>query len=379
MNRSERLPSIDVMRGIVMILMAIDHVRVYSAVPPGGPSPGIFFTRWITHFVAPAFAFLAGTSAFLYGRKLADRGALARYLVTRGLFLIVLELTFIRLMWTFNLDYAHYVLAGVIWMLGVCMVLTAALIWLPVPVIGAIGLLVIFGQGAFGVLARALPEAMGTFLYFGGEVGPVAVLYSIVPWIGVMAAGFAFGSIVTRDAVERRRICLAIGLAAIALFFILRGIDGYGDPRHWKNAAGPAAAAPAFIRFLNTTKYPASPDFLLMTLGPLIALLPAAERAHGRIAQIASVFGRVPLFFYLLHIPVIHIAAIIVSLIREGHVDRWLFENHPMLPPPAPPGYQWPLALLYLVFAIVIAVLYFPCRWFADVKARRPSSWLRYL
>lgn len=379
MNRAERLQSIDVMRGVVMVLMAVDHVRVYSAVPAGGPTPGIFLTRWITHFVAPAFAFLAGTGIFLHGRKLGDRGALARYLLARGAILLLLEFTFVRVMWTFNLDFAHYVIAGVMWMLGICMMLMAALIWLPAAAVGVIGLVIIFGQGLFGLIGGALPEAVGTFLYFGGNVGPIAVLYSIVPWIGVMAAGYGFGLIVIREPEERRRLCLAIGLSAVALFFILRGIDGYGDPRHWKAAAGPMAAAPAWIRFINTSKYPASPDFLLMTLGPMIALLPLAERARGPIANVLAVFGGVPLFYYLLHLPAIHLAALVISLIREGHVVGWLFANHPMSPPPAPPGYQWPLWLLYLVFAIVVTALYFPSRWYAEVKRRNRESWLRYI
>jgi uncharacterized membrane protein len=268
-------------------------------------------------------------------------------------------------------------------MLGVCMVLLAALIWLPTSAIAVVGLIVIFGQGLFGPVAAGLPRLMGAVLYFGGEVqlgstGPtLAVLYSIVPWIGVMAAGYAFGAIVTREPAERRRICLTIGGCAIALFLILRGLDGYGDPRHWKNAA--ASAAPNLLRFLNTSKYPASPLFLLMTLGPLIALLPLAERARGSAAEVLAVFGRVPLFYYLLHIPVIHVAAIVVSLIREGRIDPWLFANHPMMAPPPPEGYQWPLSLLYLVFAGVIVVLYFPCRWYAEVKAHRRRSWMRYL
>jgi uncharacterized membrane protein len=379
-----RLQSLDVMRGIVMVLMAIDHVRVYSGVPAGGPTPAVFFTRWITHFVAPGFAFLAGTAAFLHGRKLVDRGALARYLVTRGAFLILLELTVIRVAWTFNFDYAHYLLAGVIWMLGACMILLAALIWLPTGVIAALGLLVIFGQSLFGPVVERLPRLLGALLYSGGDevqlgsVGPVlAVLYSIVPWIGVMAAGYAFGAVMTRDPAERRRICATIGLSAIALFLILRGLDGYGDPHHWKNAAG--SAAPALLRFLNTSKYPASPLFLLMTLGPLIALLPLAERLRGAAASVLSLFGRVPLFYYLLHIPLIHLAALVVSLIREHHIDPWLIANHPMMPPPVPEGYRWPLPLLYLVFALVIAILYFPCRWYADAKANRPRKWMRYV
>jgi len=197
------------------------------------------------------------------------------------------------------------------------------------------------------------------------------VLYSIIPWIGVMAAGYAFGAVMLLDPKRRDRICLTLGLSAIALFFLLRFTNVYGDPRPWK--------APNPLPFLNTTKYPASLQFLLMTLGPMFALMPLAERARGRIGEIFATFGRVPFFYYLLHIPLIHLAAIFVSIIREGHVDPWLFANHPAMVPPPPPGYMWSLPLLYLVFAIVVAILYFPCRWYAGVKARHRESLLSYL
>src|SRR5688572_27313516 len=188
-----------------MVLMAIDHVRVYSGQPAGGPTAGIFFTRWVTHFVAPGFAFFAGTSAFFHGRKLGDPAALARYLVTRGAFLVLLELTVIRWAWTFNFDYAHYMIAGVIWLLGWCMILLAGLIRFSTRTIAIFGLAVIFLQQLVALPALAMSEsvrgAIGwiwQFLYFGGGVGPLGVLYVIVPWIGVMAAGYAFGAILLR-------------------------------------------------------------------------------------------------------------------------------------------------------------------------------------
>ena len=377
-----------------MVLMAIDHVRVYSAVPAGGPAPGIFFTRWVTHFCAPAFVFLAGTSAFLHGRKLADfhgspeglryetHTALARYLVTRGAVLVLLELTLIRLAWTFNVDFAHYILAGVIWMLGWCMILLAALMYLPLPAITAIGLAIVVGHNLIDpFLPQLIPAAQASatpwlwqVLYFGpiaGGSGPFVVLYSIVPWIGVMAIGYAFGAVMVMEPERRRRTCVILGLCAIAAFITLRATRVYGDPRPWNGVPG--------LGFLNTTKYPASLQFLLMTLGPMIALLPLVERARGRAAGMFVVFGRVPLFYYLLHTPAIHAAALVVSLAREGRINPWLFANHPMANPPPPEGYTWSLGLLYLVFFVVVAALYVPCRWFAHVKARQREGWLRYL
>jgi uncharacterized membrane protein len=374
-----------------MVLMAIDHVRVYAGVPPGGPKPGVFFTRWITNFVAPAFAFLAGTSAYLLGRRMGNRRALARYLVTRGLILVLLELTVIRVAWTFNFDFGHYLLAGVIWMLGWCMVLLAALIWLPIPAIGAFGVAVIVLHNALDFLSPAAGTALQQsslswlwqILYFGGPIqlgqnGPtLMVLYSIVPWIGVMAAGYAFGAVMTLEPSRRDRICVTLGASAIVLFLVLRTIDVYGDPRHWHSTG--ATQMSAWLRFINTTKYPASLQFLLMTLGPTILLLPLVERARGKIGEMFATFGRVPMFYYLIHIPTIHLAAVIVSFAREGTVNPWLFANHPMMNPPPPDGYTWKLSLLYAVFLVVIAVLYAPSRWYARRKATDPAPWMRYI
>src|SRR5215469_5121160 len=383
-----RVASVDFARGIAMILMAIDHVRVYSGVAAGGPTPGIFFTRWITHFVAPAFVFLAGTAAYLHGRKLASRSALSRFLLVRGAWLILLELTIIRLAWTFNFDFAHYMLAGVIWMLGWCMIIMAAAVYLPTRAVGIIGLLIIALHNVTDLFRGQLGQAFGEagpnwllkLLYFGGAVRvgpsgpPLLILYVIVPWIGVMMVGYAFGSLMERTPEQRRTICLRLGLAATALFVVLRALDLYGDPRRWH-----AMKMPAVLAFLNTTKYPASLSFLLMTLGPMLIVLAFSERWKGRVTEAITTFGRVPMFYYLLHIPLIHLAACVVSLIREGHINPWLFGNHPLAPPQVPPGYTWNLGLLYLVFALCVTALYFPCRWYARLRATRKSAWLSYL
>ena len=391
-----RLPSIDLLRGAVMLLMAIDHVRVYSGLPAGGPTPGIFFTRWVTHFCAPAFFFLAGTSAYLYGRK---HEGVARFLATRGLWLVVLELTVLRLAWTFNADFAGYNMAGVIWALGWCMIILAALARLPLRIVGAIGVVIIAAHNLLpmGDIVGSLGDDAGSDLsriaYVGffsgplvfGDGPPLMVLYSLIPWVGVMAAGYAFGQVMTLEPARRNRLCLAIGLGAIVAFLLLRGFDLYGDPRPWRSMTaaqsdGPPAM-PALLAFLNTSKYPASLLFLLMTLGPTIALIPPLEHigGNGWFARVISVFGRVPFFYYVLHIPLIHALALVVSELRLGEVSPWLFENHPMGVGPAPEGYVWGLPLLYLVTLIAIAILYVPCRWFADLKARRREAWLRYL
>jgi hypothetical protein len=227
-------------------------------------------------------------------------------------------------------------------------------------------------------LAPLLPAPLRAVLYTAFEdppIGPLMVLYSIIPWIGVMAAGYAFGKVLTLEPARRHRICYAVGLGGVALFLLLRGFNLYGDPRPW-TASG---KMPAVLSFLNTTKYPASLSFLLMTLGPAIVLIPPLERARGAVAHAVTVFGRVPFFYYVLHIPLIHALALAVSWIRQGAVSPWLFADHPMGNPPAPEGYTWSLGLLYLVWAVAIVILYLACRWFADLKARRTDAWLRYV
>jgi uncharacterized membrane protein len=393
---TSRIASIDIIRGAVMILMAIDHVRVFSGLPAGGPTPGIFFTRWITHFCAPAFIFLAGSSLFFYARKHADA---SRFLLIRGAWLILLELTVLRLGWTFNFDFAHYEMAGILWVIGWCMILMAALIKLPLPLTGVIGVIIIAAHNLmdsrlFGLLPTLNEHKLSglwKILYFSFYAGPVQfgsdgpnliVLYSIIPWIGVMAAGYAFGKILAMEPARRTRLCLAIGLSAIALFLVLRGFNLYGDPSPWHRMVqshNGRPPMPGVLSFLNCTKYPASLNFLLMTLGPILVLVPFLENAHGWLTRQIAVLGRVPFFYYVLHIPLIHALALVVSRFRLGTVSPWLFTNHPMGNPPPPEGFTWSLPLLYLVWGITIVVLYFVCRWFADLKSRRTDWWLKYL
>ena len=376
-QRSERLQSIDLVRGLACILMVIDHVRVYAAVPAGGPDPAVFFTRWVTHFVAPIFCFFAGTSAFLMGRRSGDTRALSRFLFTRGLLLVVLELTVIRFFWTFNVDYANYMLAGVIWMLGWCMVCLAAVVRFSPKAVGVVGVVIVCAQQLFGLPPTMLPAIapFWEFLYPSGADAAfgMAVLYVLVPWVGVMAAGYGFGLIVELDTAARRRWCLRIGLSATVLFLVVGSILAVGG-------SSDENAPPFLFRLLGQQKYPASPLFLLMTLGPAIVLLPWAEQAGGVFARVCVAFGRVPMFFYLLHIPVIHLTAMAVSLIRSGTVIPELVGNFPFRPPQMPDGYRWSLWLLYGVWALVTFVVLLPaCRWYGAAKARNPKPWMRFV
>src|SRR5262249_33356995 len=301
--------------------------------------------------------------------RLESNGALSRFLLTRGVWLIVLELTIIRLAWTFNFDFAHYMLAGVIWVIGWSMIVLAAAIHLSRAAIASIAIAIIALHNVtdfFGLAEVSNP--LLKMLYFGGAVGPLFILYVLIPWVAVMMAGYAFGPVMERAPEERRAFCFRLGAILTVLFFVLRCLDVYGDPRHWRND-------PSLLHFLATTKYPASLQFLLMTLGPMFLLLALAEKWRG---GVVATFGRVPMFYYLLHIPLIHLAACIVSIIREGRVDPWLFGNYPVDPPPLPPGYMWTLPLLYLVWALCGIALYFPCRWYAALRARSRAAWLSY-
>jgi uncharacterized membrane protein len=381
-----RIAPIDFVRGIAMILMAIDHVRVYSGLPAGGSTPGIFFTRWVTHFSAPIFVFLAGTGAYLHAHRHRNPGTLSTFLLSRGIWLVFLELTVLRLAWTFNFDYRHYVLAGVIWMIGWCMIALAPLVRLPVPVIAIIGTAIILLHNLTDLFRQGLGQAFGEngpnwilkLLYFGGIVQlgpdgpPLFILYVLIPWIGVMMAGYAFGAVMTMSPARRRSVCLRLGISITLAFIALRAVNLYGDPRPWRKAnpgfanarpridsdnasrdaairsprVGTSLTMPPILSFLNTTKYPASLSFLLMTLGPMFLLLAIAEQLPGTVLSLVTTYGRVPLFYYLLHIPLIHLAACIASIARQGHISSWLFADHPSNAGPPPAGYPWTIGFL---------------------------------
>ena len=377
--RSSRIDSLDLVRGIVMVLMAIDHVRVYSGVPAGGQTLGVFFTRWVTHFCAPAFVFLAGTAAYLYGQSIGwDKRKLSGFLVTRGALFVALELTLIKFFWTFGLDYSQFVLLGVIWMLGWCMILLAGLVWLPTFAVGLLGLALMFGQQFVGMALNAVRGSVGAagpvldILYLGNQTWPARmnILYVLIPWIGVMAAGYAFGRIMSKPPAERRRQLLFIGGSATAAFLVIAGGITFGNP-------APENGAPAIVRLLNQQKYPASQLFLLMTLGPTILLLPFVEGARNRVAQWLTVFGRVPMFYYLLHIPLIHLLSLATMKLGGASGMSGWYANAPYTN--VPEQHRWSLLTLYGVFVLAVALLYPACRWYARRKSTNPSAWMKYI
>ena len=337
----------------------------------------------MTHFCAPVFFLLTGTGAYL---SLARRGraGLSRFLLTRGLWLALLEVTVLRSIMQFNVDYRVTVLT-VLWALGWSLVALAALVWLPTGVTAAVGVAMV---ALHNLADRVPPAAFGalaplwTVLHQPGPlvVTPrafVLVAYPLVPWIGVTALGYALGAVVGWPAARRRAFLLRAGLGLMAAFVVLRAVNVYGDPRPW--AAQPRALFTA-LSFLNTTKYPPSLLFLLMTLGPALLFLRAVDGATPRLLRPALVIGRVPLFYFLLHFLALHVLAVVVCYARFGAV-HWMFESPSVdrFPVTQPSG--WPLSLpwVYLVWAGVVVLMYPCCRWYAALKARRTDPWLSYL
>jgi uncharacterized membrane protein len=383
-----RVDSVDALRGIIMVLMALDHVRQYfgdAAVQPTNlstTSTALFLTRWVTHICAPVFFLLTGTGAYLALRRMSVP-ELSRYLLSRGLWLVVLEFTFVRLAWQFNVDY-HVTILTVMWAIGWAMITLGLLVRLPVQVVTAIGLVMIAGHnlfdgirasalGAFGPLWTVL-HAPG-FLVTGRVV--VFVAYVLVPWIGVTAVGFGLGALYSWDAERRRRALFRLGAAVTVAFVVIRAINGYGDPARW---AGQATPGFTVLSFLNTSKTPPSLLFLLMTLGPALIVLGALDRGVPRVLRPALIIGKVPMFYFVLHILVIHAIAMVMSAIRFGTVAPMLqsptLDRYPITQPPG-----WPVGLpaVYLLWVTVVAMLYPLCRWFAGVKKRRTDWWLSYM
>ena len=374
----KRILSIDILRGIVMVIMALDHTRDFfyhsdfDATDLTHASTILFLTRWITHYCAPTFIFLSGTSAFLsQGRGKTKREA-AFQLLTRGIWLVIIEVTIVRFGWLFNVDY-NLVIFQVIWAIGCSMIVLSALIFLPRQLILAFGLLLIFGHNALdGIKAATLGSNAGLWnilheqgLIKYGNGHSLFVIYPLIPWVGVMAVGYCFGALFRMPEQQRNKWLYGIGLSAIALFIILRAINLYGDPSPWETQT---IWRRTILSFLNCSKYPPSLLYLLMTLGPGITFLPLLERMSGAVGRFFTVYGRVPFFYYILHIYLIHIIAVLLELKQTGSAVVNI-NIHPSLS----------LGMVYVVYAIIILLLYFPCRWFMRVKMNHKKWWLSYL
>jgi uncharacterized membrane protein len=379
-----RIESIDVVRGVIMILMALDHVRDFfgnSGLNPTDPATTtipLFFTRWITHFCAPVFFLLTGTGAYLSLRKKTKR-ELSQFLLTRGLWLIFLELVVVRCFgWQFNFDYDLTIL-NVLWALGWAMIVLSALVHLPAWVVGTFGIVMIATHNLLDSVDSANP--LWTILhspnFIVNKPGRIVLLaYALIPWVGVTAAGYALGQIYRWETAHRKTFLLRTGVGVSLAFIVLRGVNIYGDPLPWTRQK---SAVFTVLSFLNTNKYPPSLLYLLMTLGPAMLFLWAVDARTPQWLRPALVVGKVPMFYYLLHIPLIHLVAVAVCYARYEQV-HWMFESPGLrqFPITPPPGWGYSLPIVYLIWAAIVLTLYPVCRWFAGVKQRRSDAWLSY-
>jgi uncharacterized membrane protein len=378
-----RLNSIDTLRGLVMIVMALDHTRDFFA--NGGFNPrdvtdtALFLTRWVTHFCAPTFIFLAGISAFLYGAQGRSTREVSRFLVTRGLWLVLIEFTVVRLGWSFDIHFNYFV-AQVIFAIGVSMVALSAIVHLPRGAIVAIGLAMIAGHNALdGIKAEQLGAAapLWNLLHQPGlfDIAPgvkFIVLYPLVPWIGVMAAGYALGPVLAQERAARVPQLFMLGAAVTLGFVVLRATNLYGDPAPW---AIQDTLPATVLSFINCEKYPPSLLYLAMTLGPALMLVAALESVRGPVADWIATFGRVPFFYYVAHIFLLHALAVLFAWVTIGEIG-FLFGR---LAGRKPATYGMDLAGIYAVWLAVVVSLYPLCRWFAGIKRRRTEWWWSYL
>lgn len=392
--KSRRIESIDLLRGFIIIIMALDHVRdyfhaysyVHDPTDLQHTSVPIFFTRWITHYCAPVFTLLAGVSASLYGFK-NGRQSLSVFLFTRGLWLVLLELAYVTLMWTFNPHYPSFILQ-VIWALGISMMVLALLIHLPRKVLLVLGMLLVFGHNMLDtvhVTGQSTGALIWTLLHeqnFGSfHLGPFTLIigYPLIPFIGIISLGYCLGSLYNPDVAAdyRKKILRNLGLGAVLLFIVIRAINMYGDPAHWsvqKNFIF------TILSFLNVSKYPPSLLFMLMTIGPALLFLAYSEKPLNRVTSKVIVFGKVPMFFYLIHIPVIHgmgvVAAIISGRPASDMVNftTWVTANAQLV------GYGFSLLVVYVMWIVTIVLLYPICLRFSKYKAanQQNKKWLSY-
>lgn len=384
----QRIEIIDLLRGLVIVLMALDHVRDYFHVAAFQFDPldheqttvSIYATRWITHLCAPTFVFLSGVSAFLKFNRNNDRAGMSRFLLMRGAWLIVLEMTILSFGWSFAIPYTMFL--QVIWAIGWSMLALAGLIWLPRRAVLLVGLAII---GAHNLLDSITPDQFGAagvlweFLHEGGVINdandvPIATLsYPILPWIGIIAFGFGMGSLFLKPPSDRNERLFLTGLGMVSLFILLRATNLYGDPTPW---AAQQDAMASTMTFLNVAKYPPSLQFVLVTLGLVFMLTPLLDKLRGWPARALSVFGAVPLFFYVLHVYLVHALSVaahgaagrdvsgLIGYLRNAFVAFERFHET---------GFS--LVWTYVAWITVLVLLYPACVWWAGVKARNPRLW----
>ena len=394
-----RIESIDILRGVVMVIMALDHVRdfFYKTTVAGGASvatnptdlatttPALFFTRWITHFCAPIFVFLAGTSIFLMSQK-KSKSELSAFLIKRGIWLVLVELILITFSWTFNPFY-NFIILQVIWAIGVSMILLGLLIYFPLRVLLIVGLIIVLGHNLldYPSINNGLKGGwLADMLYFANfsiytldKSHVFIIVYAVIPWTGVMLLGYCFGKLFTvqADPVKRRKTLLLMGLASIAVFLVLRFINNYGDPVPWSRQ--PRGSIFTFLSFVNVNKYPPSLDFLCVTIGGGLVVLALLEGVKSKVAQFFRVYGRVPMFYYVLHLYLIHLIGVIIFFAEGFSTDQIVTPNNPFLFRPSAFGFG--LLGVYVVWIVVVLLLYPLCKRYDRYKNTHRKWWLSYL
>lgn len=388
-TKTARIPSIDLLRGLVMLIMAIDHLRDMLHLGHPNPTdlqtttPALFFTRWITHFCAPTFVFLSGISAFLAGRR-RTHSELAGFLIKRGFWLIFVELVIINFATSLDPAY-HLIVLQVIWAIGASMVILGLLVWVKAgpKTIGVVGLLLFAGHNVIDLLHdKTIDTNVAWRLFFSASgfstvdrITPghfLMIAYALLPWTGVMLIGYALGTLYTKDAKTRKKILTTISLTMLAVFMILRAFNIYGDPAPWSAQKN---AVTTIISFLNVTKYPCSLLYLCMTLGVSILILANTEKVSGRFSRILIVYGNVPFFYYVCHWFLAQALTVALFFSMGHHLDEAYRSDFPF----SPNNFGVSLVGLYAVWLLLITLMYFPCRGFSNYKKTHSQWWLSYL
>ncbi|MFI5135157.1 MAG: heparan-alpha-glucosaminide N-acetyltransferase domain-containing protein [Chitinophagales bacterium] len=390
----QRIYSLDILRGAVMIIMALDHTRDFFHAPAftndpldlATTTPILFFTRWITHYCAPVFVFLAGTSAFLQSQK-KSKSELSGFLIKRGLWLIVIEIVVNNFGWTFNPHY-NLIVLQVLWAIGISMVFLGLFIWLPYNVLLAVGILIVGGHNIFDFFPSTLRPQGGFWwdLLRNGDfsIYPISadhsvnIIYPFLPWLGLMILGFCFGKLyrTSVDARSRKKILIYLGTAIILFFIVLRFTNLYGDPNPWTTQKD---GLYTLLSFINVHKYPPSLLFMCVTIGPAMIILALLENVNNKISKAITVYGRVPFFYYILHVYLLRSISVILFLSR-GHTFSEGLKGIPNFPFKFMiPGEGYSLCIVYLIWILVVAALYPLCRWFNHYKDAHKTWWLSYL
>ena len=385
---THRIHSIDIVRGIVMVIMALDHTREFfhhNSLVGEDPlnlkttSPFLFFTRWITHYCAPTFVFLSGTSAYLYAARNKTKQQVFSFLFTRGIWLVIAEYLVINGLWLF--DWSHFLMLEVFWAIGMSLIFLSVLQFLPYRLLLVLGLGIVFGHNLLDGVAVAQPpfaSVLWSLVHAPKLFQPlphfiILAAYPFLPWLGLMICGYSLGKLYTeKETEERRKLLTALGITLIVLFIVIRFINSYGDRNGWTTQS---SSLYTFLDFIDVTKYPPSLLYSLMTIGPALLLLSGSEGVSNRFTKVARVYGKVPFVYYMLHILVLHSLARILSAVSGRGSGDALFPGYPMHPEA---GY--PLWVVYLIWLSVVVFLYFPCKWYGDYRSNHPEKkWLSYL